>query len=173
MPVILLVVSTLAFWVMYWFIRMGGLDHLTEQSARRKRDAERAKARETERLAPLRAVDDPRDAATILMLLIPRGRDPTRAQLAAVQETLRGVFGFDRDLAERLTHARFMATRAESFEEAANVFTELFKKRLTAAERRELVDMVEAIAMIDGGTSEGQSAGIQVLKQRIGLAPAA
>src|SRR5262249_62127468 len=124
---------------------------------------------EPERLAPLRAVDDPRDAATILMLLIPRGRDPTPAQLAAVQETVRRAFGFDRDLAERLTHARFTASRAESFEEAAGVFTELFKKRLTAAERRELVDMVEAIARMDGGTSDMQSAGIEVLKQRVGL----
>jgi hypothetical protein len=84
---------------------------------------------------------------------------------------MRRVFGFDKDLAERLTHARFTASRAQSFEEAAGLFSDLFNKRLTAAERRELVDMVEGIARIDGG-SDGQSAGIEVLRRRIGLAPA-
>jgi hypothetical protein len=172
MPVILLVVSTLVFWVIFWFIRMGGVDHFRDLSARRKDDAQRAAARESERIAPLRAIDDPRDAATVLMLLIPRGGDPTRAQFAAVQEKVRAVFGFDQDLAERVTHARFIAGRAKNFVEAAGLFSELFNKRLTADERRELVDMVEGIARIDG-PSDGQAAAIEVLKRRIGLAPAA
>ena len=171
MPIILLVASTLAFWLIFWFIRMGGVDHFRELFAQRKRDAQRAAARESERIAPLRAIDDPRDAATVLMLLIPRGGDPTRAQFAAVQEKVRAVFGFEHDLADRVTHARFIASRANNFAEAASVFSDLFNKRLTADERRELVDMVEGIAQIDG-PSDGQTAAIEVLKRRIGLAPA-
>src|SRR5215470_5753468 len=98
MPIVVLVASTLAFWVIYWFIRMGGIDHFREQSARRKDEARRAQARE--RSAPLRAIDDPRDAATVLMLLIARGGDPTAKQIATIEKTMRVVFGFDHDVNE-------------------------------------------------------------------------
>jgi uncharacterized tellurite resistance protein B-like protein len=171
MPIVVLVASSLVFWVIYWFIRMGGVDHFRELSARGKQEARRAKARELERTAPLRAIDDPRDAATVLMLLIPRGRDPTATQIATIEETMRVVFGFDDDVNERLTHARFTASCAQTFAQAAGLFADLFNKRLTAEERRELVGIVEEIARIDG-LSTIQTAEIDVLKRRVGLAPA-
>ena len=171
MPVIVLVASTLVFWVIYWFVRMGGVAHFHEVSARRKDEARRAKARESARTAPLRAIDDPRDAATVLMLLIPRGRDPTAKQIATIEETMRVVFGFDHDVHERLTHARFIASCAHSFAQAARLFADLFNKRLTAKERRELVGIVEEIARIDG-PSGIQTEEIDVLKRQVGLAPA-
>jgi hypothetical protein len=171
MPIVVLLASTLAFWVIYWFLRMGGLDHLRELSARRKQDARRTQARELERTAPLRAIDDPRDAATVLMLLIPRGRDPTAAQIAAIEKTMRAVLGFADDVDERLTHARFIASCAHNFAQAAGLFADLFNKRLTAEARRELIDMVEEIARIDG-PSTVQTAEIDALKQRVGLARA-
>jgi hypothetical protein len=170
MPIVVLVASTLAFWVIYWFIRMGGVNHFHEQSARRKEEARRAQAREKERTAPLRAIDDPRDAATVLMLLIPRGRDPTARQIATIEETMRAVFGYDHDMNERLTHARFIAGFAQSFEQATGLFADLFNKRLTAEERHELVGLVEKIAQIDG-PSAIQTEEIGFLKRRVGLAP--
>jgi len=170
MPVIVLVASTLVFWVIYWFVRMGGVDHFREVSARRKDEARRAKARKLERTAPLRAIDDPRDAATVLMLLIPRGRDPTAGQIATIEERMRVVFDFGHEVNERLTHARFIASCAQSFGEAAELFADLFSKRLTAEERRELVGLVEEIARIDG-LSATQTADVDVLKRAVGLAP--
>lgn len=172
MPIVVLVASTLAFWVLFWFVRMGGVEHFRERSARRKEDARRAQARETERTAPLRAIDDPRDAATVLMLLIPRGRDPTAEQIATIEKNMRGVLGLEDDVNERLTHARFVAGCAQSFAQAAGLFADLFKKRLTAEELRELVGIVEEIARIDG-LSTVQTAEIDVLKRRVGLAAAA
>jgi hypothetical protein len=171
MPIVVLVASSLVFWVIYWFIRMGGVDHFRELSARGKQEARCAKARELERTAPLRAIDDPRDAATVLMLLIPRGRDPTAKQIATIEQTMRVVFGFDDDVNERLTHARFTASCAQTFAQAAGLFADLFNKRLTAEERRELVGIVEEIARIDG-LSTIQTEEIDVLKRRVGLAPA-
>ena len=105
------------------------------------------------------------------MLLIPRGRDPTPPQIATIEEAMRAVLGFGNDVNERLTHARFIASGAQSFAQAAGLFADLFNKRLTADERRELVDMVEEVARIDG-LSAIQTAEIDVLKQRVGLAPA-
>jgi hypothetical protein len=171
MPIVVLVASTLAFWVIYWFVRMGGVDHFRALSVRRKEEARRVKARELERTAPLRAIDDPRDAATVLMLLIPRGRDPTVEQIATIEETMRVVLGLDQDVNERLNHARFIASCAQSFAEAAGLFADLFNKRLTAEERHELVGIVEEVARIDG-PSAIQIAEIGALKRRVGLAPA-
>jgi uncharacterized tellurite resistance protein B-like protein len=172
MPIVVLIASTLIFWVIYWFVRMGGVDHFRDASARRKDQARRTESREQARTAPLRAIDDPRDAATVLMLLIPRGRDPTAPQLAAIETTMRAVFEMDHDAKERLTHARFIAGCAQSFSEAAVLFADLFNKKLTAEERRQLVGLVEEVARFDGGPSENQTSEIDVLKRRIGLAPA-
>jgi hypothetical protein len=49
MPIIALVLSTLAFWIFYWFVRMGGMDHIRASSQKRKEEARRAAARERER----------------------------------------------------------------------------------------------------------------------------
>jgi len=171
MPFAVIVASTLAFWVIYWFVRMGGVDHFRQQAARRKQDARRAQARELEQTAALRAIDDPRDAATVLMLLIPRGRDATAEQLVRIEDTMRVVLGVEHDLNERLTHARFIASRAQSFAQAAQLFVDLFNKRLTAEERGELVGIVEDVARIDGPTAI-QLAEVDVLKRRLGLATA-
>ena len=170
MPVIALIASTLIFWLIYWFVRMDGLDHVREYFRQRRDAARRVKARETERTAPLSVIEDPREAAIVLMLLIPRGGDPTASQIAAIEDKMRGVFGFDHDVNERLTHARFSARRAQGFAEAAGLFAGLFSKQLTADERRELVGMVEEIARIDGGPSAAQVEAIDVLKRKLGLA---
>jgi len=171
MPIVVMIISSLALWGLYYFVRLGGLDHLREQSQQRKDTARRVKARESERTAPLRAIDDPRDAATVLMLLITRGADPTPQQLAAIEDTMRRVFGFEHDARERLTHARFIAGCAQSFEEAAGLFADLFRKQLNADEHRELVDMVESIAKIDG-PSAIQTDNLAVLRRKVSLAPA-
>lgn len=171
MPVVVFIIGTLALWVAYYFVRFGGLDHLRERSQQRKDAARRVRARESERTAPLRAIDDPRDAATVLMLLITRGGDPTPGQLSAIEETMRRVFGFDHDARDRLTHARFIASCAQNFEEAAGLFADLFRKQLNAEERRELVGMVEDIARIDG-PSAIQTDNLAVLKRKVSLASA-
>lgn len=169
MPMIAVILGTFALWTVYWFVRMGGINHI--QAKRREREeAERAAAaRAAARNAPLRAVDDPRDAAIILMLLIARENgDPTREHIAEIERIARAAFGFDRDLTEHMTQARFIASRAESFAQAAAVFSSLFNKRLTREEKRELVDMVEQAANFEGeGATHGPA--IDALARRVGL----
>jgi hypothetical protein len=171
MPIVAVVLLTLAFWGIYWFVRMGGIDHFRAKAAHRKDEARKANARDLEWTGPLRAVDDPRDAATVLMLLIPRGGDPTQQQIAAIEHNLRSVFDFEQELTERLTQARFIAARADDFEHAGKLFSDLIKKRLTAEEKQQLITMIEQVARLDG-PSQAQTAAIAALAQRIGLAPA-
>lgn len=171
MPIIAVILLTLAFWTLYWFVRMGGIDHFRARAAERKEHEKRAKSREASQIAPLRAVDDPREAALILMLLIPRGGDPTAEQVAAIERNCRSVFEFHDDLTERLTQARFIAGHAGSFERAAKVFAELFRKRLTTDERQELAGMIEEVAELDG-PSQTQIDAIASLKHRLATASA-
>jgi hypothetical protein len=172
MPAIALILSTLALWTIYWFVRMGGIDHIRAKRTQRK-DADRlANARAVERSAPLRAIDDPRDAAVILMLLMAReGGDPTREQIAAIEKIARATFGFEHDLRERMTQARFIASRADSFAQAAALFADLFNKRLTVDEKRQLVEMVEEVANLEG-PREAHAEAVDLLARRVGLAPA-
>ena len=172
MPILALIASTALFWLAYWFIRMGGVDQVSEALSQRRAAARKAEAREIERLAPLQAVDDPRDAAAILMVLVARvDHDPRREHVAAIERAMHDVLGFAHDLTARLTHARFIAGRADRFEEAVALFGDLLNKSLTLDEKWQLVEMVEAIAAVEG-PSEGQTEAIKVLKRRIGLSPA-
>ena len=168
MPIIALILSTLAIWLIYWFVRMDGIEHVRGIFARRSAEARRIISRDAERTAPLRAVDDPRDAATILMLLIVRTHgDPTREQITSIETTVRAVFGFDKELTEHMTQARFTAGRADNFEQAAGLFTDLLKKRLDVAEKHQLIAMLEEVAE----PTEAQTESIEGLKRRIGLVP--
>jgi hypothetical protein len=172
MPVIALILSTALFWVVYWFIRMGGIDHLQQRKAHRKEEARKRGAKELARTSTLRAVDDPRDAAAILMLLVARVHgDPTREQIQTIEGFLRTEFGFNRELAERMTQARFIARHTDDFEQAAKVFAGLFKSRLTANECHRLIEMLETVAR-EGGPSEHPIEAISAFRPMIGLAAA-
>jgi hypothetical protein len=167
MPLIALVLSTLAFWLIYWFFRMGGRDRMLDAMSIRRDSRRRQAALAKERAAPITTIDDPRQAAIVLRLLIAReSTAPTREQYAAIEERARTVFGFERDLIEHMTQARFAASRADSFEQAAGLLANLLRSRLTEVERNELIEMIEASAAHDG-PSEGQREAIDALGRRL------
>lgn len=120
------------------------------------------------RTAHLRTVDDPRDAAAVLMLLLAREQgEATREQIWLIEDKLRGL-GVTDDLPERIAKARFLARETESFYLAARVFALLFRNRLTEDERRELVGMLEEVARA-GGSSESQTEAIATFRPMIGV----
>jgi hypothetical protein len=169
MPIIGLILSTVVIWAVYWFFRMGGLEHMQAQRAARK-DAERVKrARESERIAPIRAIDDPRDAALVLMVLIAcEAGDPTREHIAEIEKIAGTTFGFAHDLSTRLAHARFIASRADSFAQAAALLADIFNKKLTRDEKQQLVGMIRQVADFEGAR-ETHAVAIEGLSRRLGL----
>ena len=168
MPIIVVVLLTLAFLAIYWLGRMGGIKQVRARFVRRREEARRAAARVRDQTAPLRAIDDPRDAATVLMLLICRESEPTEAEAALIEQTLRTAFGFETELDERLSRARFVAGAADGFDQAGQIFSGLFRQRLTGEERDELIVMLEQVASLDG-PSPTQREAIAVLAARIDL----
>ena len=169
MPIIGLILSSLLMWSAYWFFRLGGLDRLLSRRELRKDMQRVAKARESQHLAPLSAVEDPRDAAIILMLLMAReGSDPTREDIAMIEKIARHHFGFGDELGARMTQARFAASRAQSFAQASALYSDLFNKKLTPEEKRELLEMMEEVANFEGG-GEARIEQVGGLARRVGL----
>lgn len=167
MPIIALLISTFVGWTIYYFFWMGGADRVLDAFSIQRNARRRQAAQAKERIAPVMAIDDPREAALVLMLLMAReATAPTREQYAAVDDKARTVFGFDKDFDHRMTHVRFVAGRADSFAQAAAVFAGLFVKRLTDGEKRDLVGMIEAVAALEG-PSEAQNEAIDGLKRRL------
>src|SRR5204862_7568845 len=114
MPIILMILGILAISVLFWFTRMGGIEHFRRQKAQQQEKAAREAVRERLRTAQLRTVNDPREAAAILMLLLAREQgDPTREQIALIEGKLRTVCGIAHDLEERMLPARFIARTEE------------------------------------------------------------
>jgi uncharacterized tellurite resistance protein B-like protein len=172
MPIVAVILLTLGFWTVFWFVRLGGIDHFRTKAVQREENARQAASRESARTVTLRAIDDPRDAAIILMLLVARiNGDPTREQIQVIENSVHMVFGLEQELTERMTQARFIASRADSFEQAAGVFAERLNRWLTVDERGQLVTMLEEVARLEG-PSHAQVEAIETLKRRIGLMPA-
>src|SRR5262245_13833348 len=174
MPLIILILTVLAIlalWVAFWFIRLGGIQHFQHKKAQQQEKAAREAVRERMRTAHLRTVNDPREAAAILMLLLVREQgDPTREQIWLIEDKLRSL-GITDDLTERMAQARFIARQTESFRLAARTFATMLRTRLTDDERRQLVAMLEEVARHDG-SSESQTDAIAAFKPMIGLAAA-
>jgi hypothetical protein len=168
MPYVGLVLSTLAIWLIYWFVHMGGMDRAADFLSIRRNSKRREAALAKERVAPIAALVDPRDAALVLMLLIARDASaPTREQYAAIEGKARSVFAFDKELPERMAHARFVAARADSFEQAAGMLSGLLRSHLIENECRELIEMIESIAAYDG-PSDAQREAIDGFRRRLG-----
>ena len=106
-----------------------------------------------------------------MVLMAREGGDPTREHIATIEKIARSTFGFEHDLPTRMAQARFAATRANGFAQAAALFADLFNKKLTHDEKRELLDMIEEVANFEGGGEERASE-INGLARRIGLAQA-
>jgi hypothetical protein len=64
-----------------------------------------------------------------------------------------------------MTQARFIASRADGFEQAAGLFSSLLNKRLDVTEKHQLIAMLEEVAE----PTEAQTDAIEVLKRRLGL----
>lgn len=164
MPVIAAILGAIATGLVYWLIWGKGVDYI-EQRWRAGRDAKRDATRRqatitSERLAPLRSVDDPRDGATILMLLVARLRgDPTPEQVATVETEMRAVLGLNTEVTGRLAYARFAASQDLAFEDAVEDVAPKLKQALTGAEIEDLLAMLGRVATVhDGPTARQQTA---------------
>ncbi|WP_020178787.1 TerB family tellurite resistance protein [Methylopila sp. M107] len=168
MPVIATIVSGLLFWACYWFFYLDGHKKVEAAFASRRDTKRRVAAIEAQARAPIKSIKDPREAGTVLLFLIARQKgDYSAAQLAAIEQEMRGVMAIAGDLAPYLSHARWACTQSPGVTAAIQDLAPLFNERLTEAERDDLFAMVERIANVDGPPNEDQTAALEALRKRL------
>ena len=161
MPVIAAVAGAILTGLFYWLIWGKGLEyieHRWKEGRDTKRDLRRREsALQAERTAPLRSIEDPRDAATVLMCLVARQRGvPTPEQQAAIERQLKEVLELGNDIPQRVALGMFAAEKATAPDEAIDELAPLLRRSLNAAECNELFDMLSRVAEVHGGPTAEQ-----------------
>nr|WP_282103773.1 hypothetical protein [Methylobacterium sp. 37f] len=159
MPFLLAVAGMLATGLAYW-IRYGDgmvqIDHTLHdwRKGRRRRAGDLQ-----QRLAPLKAMREPADAAGVLLTLVARQRGvPTPEQENEILSRMRSITAIpEEDLAIRMAVIRHAANQSPDNQDAIAVLAPLLHDRLTPYEVEDLVDMLQAVASLHGGPTEGQS----------------
>jgi hypothetical protein len=161
MPVIAAVPGAVLTGIFYWLVWGKGLDYIElrwRESRDRKRDeARRIAALVSKRSAPLRSIEDARDAAGLLMCLVARQRGvPTPEQKAAIEQQMTEVLDLGGEVPQRLSLAMFAAEQGSVAEEAVDALAPLLRSRLDRTECNDLLDMLNRVAEIHGGPTVEQ-----------------
>lgn len=161
---------------LFWWIIFGNgkeaIDMLLDKrnaENRAKKSAENSlAAREQERRAALRAISDPREAATAVMVAVAESRGTvTDEQTAEIKAQMRTVLGFADALDHHLSVAQHASRRAAVPATVIDETAQLFQSHLDARERGELVAMVDAVAKLHGGPTEAQASLIERLRRAL------
>ena len=161
MPIIAAVAGAVLTGLFYWLIWGKGLEyveHRWKESRDGKRDlARRQAALQAQRTAPLRSIDDPRDAAAVLMCLVARQRGvPTPEQQAAITRQMKDVLELGDDTPHWMALGMFASEKATAPDEAVDELAPLLRGSLNAAECNELFDMLSRVAEVHGGPTPEQ-----------------
>lgn len=171
MPIIGAVIGAIMTGLLYWFIWGGGMDYVDAMLRDRKDKKRKAALRKETGTPALRALKDPREAATALMVGAALARGvPTPEQLTYIGDQLRGVFAFpDAEAATRLISCRHAAEQAPSPEAIVDDVAETLRETLDPHEREELRGMLEAVGALHGGPTERQERFVALAMRRLGV----
>jgi uncharacterized tellurite resistance protein B-like protein len=140
---------------------------------RAKKDAVAIAANRRKALAaPLRAIDDPREGALVVLMRVCLARgEVTPEQREVIAAIAREKF----DLTERVEHhlslAEFAAKQAPSSEDVINSLVPLFHDRLTDDERGDLLLMLDQVASLHGGPTDVQETFVARFRTKLGYKP--
>ncbi len=172
MPVIMAILGAIFLGLFYWLMWGQGLEYIEHRwtSARKRRsEAEtRAKTLESQQMAPLRAIDDARDAAVVLMILIGRIRGVlTPEQQKAIEDEMRRVLDLEGEITARFLYAQFAAEQVQDFEKALDGLAPLLREKLGARERTDLLAMLEVVAKVHSGPTHEQDKALGHVTRRL------
>ena len=154
--------------LMYWLIWGRGLEYIEYRwtsAATARRDAKaRSVSQERQRMAALRSINDPRDAATALMVGVAQQRgEITPEQATAIEREMRDVLSLSDDVTCRLSFAKFAMEQAGHFEEAVAELASLLRRTLTPTEQQELFGMLSRVASVHAGPVPRQTTAIDAV----------
>ncbi|MCA0401012.1 MAG: hypothetical protein LCH38_09375 [Proteobacteria bacterium] len=175
MPVIGVILGAVIWGVILWMIWGNGiqvvnhwLDTRKERESENKNAKAIADARERAQRAPLRALEDPREAAMILLtkLAMLRG-EITAEQNLALSKIAMDRLGLEGKPEHHTTLAAFAARAAKDADHVVADLSPLFHTRLTREEMDDLFAMMSEIAALHGGATEAQEAMIERMRRRL------
>lgn len=163
--------------LMWWILLGNGreainmwLDSRAEKDRQAKGTADTLRAREQEKRAPLRAIADPREAATAILVAIAEARGTlTDEQRHEIRAQMRTVLGYADELDHHLAVAQHASRTAGSAATVIDEAAAMLEERLGDNERAEMLDMAIAIAALHGGATDAQEALLAKLRKRLGL----
>ncbi|KAF0231238.1 MAG: hypothetical protein FD175_1107 [Beijerinckiaceae bacterium] len=175
MPVILALVGALMSGLFMWFVWGNGMEVVNHwldsraAKAKAEKDAKAiAEARERATRAPLRALEDPREAVMVLLskLAMLRG-EITAEQNLALSKIAMDRLGLGGKPEHHTALAAFAAKAVKDADSLVADVTPLLHTRLSAEERDDLFAMLGEIAGLHGGATEAQEQMIARLARRM------
>lgn len=141
----------------YWFVWGNGMEHVDFMLGRQRNAKRRALAVDQAKRAPLKAIQEPRDAATILMVLVASRRgEMTGEQEALILGEMASTLEYVDDVAASLAIARHAAANAPTPEVAVGELRDLLRKNLGRSEFNQLFLMLRKVASLHGGPTDEQ-----------------
>lgn len=175
MPVILAVLGAMMSGLFMWVVWGNGMEvinHWIDQRAAKSK-AEKdalaiADARDRAARAPLRALEDPREAVMVLLskLAMQRG-EITAEQNLALSKIAMDRLGMGGKPEHHTTLAAFAAKSAKDADSVVADLTPLFHVRLSGEEMDDLFAMLNEIASLHGGPTEAQEQMIARVRSRM------
>jgi uncharacterized tellurite resistance protein B-like protein len=176
MPVILAILGALMSGLFMWFVWGNGMEvihHWLDQRAAKSKTAKDAiaiaEARDRAARAPLRALEDPREAVLVLLskLAMLRG-EITAEQNVALSRIAMDRLGLGGKAEHHTALAAFAAKAAKDGDSVVADVTPLFHTRLSKEEMDDLFAMLAEIAGLHGGPTEAQEKMIERVRSRLG-----
>ena len=118
---------------------------------------------------PLDLVEDPREAVAAMMVAIAQsdGAITERERMAMLSAMVEKFQADGRQAEELLAHARWLVRDSREPDNSFRRLLPLLRKKLKAAERRDVVAMLTAIANVEGPPGAIESEALRLLEQRL------
>lgn len=157
MPIIAVIIGGIMTGLTYWFMYGNGMEQVDQLLRDRRNTKLRRQSEASFRAAPLKAIQDPAEAAGVLMVLVALARGtPTPEQERAIEDQMRRIVEPGDDLATRMVAIRHAAAQAADADTAADHLAPLLREKLDRSERDDLERMLEAVAVVHNGPTEAQ-----------------
>lgn len=175
MPVVLAILGALLSGLFMWMVWGNGmtvLNHWLDGKAAKDRLAKDAlaiaDAREKAARAPLRAIEDPREAVMVLLskLAMLRG-EITMEQNVLLSRIANGRLGLDGKPEHHTALAAFAARAEKDANSVVSALTPLFQIKLSPEEMDDLFTMMDEVVALHGGPTEAQESMIQRVQSRL------
>ena len=121
----------------------------------------------------VKQIDDPRLAATVMMCAVAKSDgEITERQRGVILQRMGRYFEMaEAEAEDMLAHARWLASEVKDLSSFLQRSSGTVRAACTQREKGDFVDMLTALAAVEGPASDIQADAIERLQRRIGLSP--